>query len=184
MSLNCIWIELRICWMLDRLAPYKLPRALDSLLIHQQPSVNHTPTLAPHYAVYVLCIGVDSIISLYVQSGFVRVAQVVSSGLATQLVPLAIASLLLYQQPSSTTLSTHAFCANATDVSQNDSKYDGLRHAPREERASSSLCVKPLMLSPRLLLEDARSYRGAWLRPSYFESFWETSAACLLIMKR
>lgn len=26
-------------------------------------------------------------------------------------------------------------------------------------------------------LEDARSYRGAWLRPSYFESFWETSVA-------
>ena len=24
-------------------------------------------------------------------------------------------------------------------------------------------------------LEDARSYRGAWLRPSNFESFWETS---------
>ena len=24
-------------------------------------------------------------------------------------------------------------------------------------------------------LEDARSYRGAWLRPSSFESFWETS---------
>lgn len=24
-------------------------------------------------------------------------------------------------------------------------------------------------------LEDARSYRGAWLRPSIFESFWETS---------
>ena len=26
-------------------------------------------------------------------------------------------------------------------------------------------------------LEDARSYRGAWLRPSNFESFWETSVA-------
>lgn len=26
-------------------------------------------------------------------------------------------------------------------------------------------------------LEDARTYRGAWLRPSYFESFWETSVA-------
>ena len=26
-------------------------------------------------------------------------------------------------------------------------------------------------------LEDACSYRGAWLRPSYFESFWETSVA-------
>ena len=26
-------------------------------------------------------------------------------------------------------------------------------------------------------LEDARSYRGAWLRPSNFESFWETSIA-------
>ncbi len=26
-------------------------------------------------------------------------------------------------------------------------------------------------------LEDARSYRGAWRRPSYFESFWETSVA-------
>ena len=25
--------------------------------------------------------------------------------------------------------------------------------------------------------EDARSYRGAWLRPSNFESFWETSVA-------
>ena len=24
-------------------------------------------------------------------------------------------------------------------------------------------------------LEDALSYRGAWLRPSNFESFWETS---------
>ncbi len=23
-------------------------------------------------------------------------------------------------------------------------------------------------------LEDARSYRGAWLRPSNFESFWQT----------
>ena len=33
MSLNCIWIDLRICWMLDRLAPYKLPRVLVSLLI-------------------------------------------------------------------------------------------------------------------------------------------------------
>ena len=30
--------KLRICWMLDRLAPYKLPRALDSLLLYQQPS--------------------------------------------------------------------------------------------------------------------------------------------------
>ena len=38
MSLNCIWIDLRICWVLDRLAPYKLPRALDSLLLYQQPS--------------------------------------------------------------------------------------------------------------------------------------------------
>ena len=26
-------------------------------------------------------------------------------------------------------------------------------------------------------LEDARTYRGAWLRPSNFESFWETSVA-------
>lgn len=26
-------------------------------------------------------------------------------------------------------------------------------------------------------LEDARSYRGAWLRPSNFESFWETSVS-------
>lgn len=26
-------------------------------------------------------------------------------------------------------------------------------------------------------LEEARSYRGAWLRPSNFESFWETSVA-------
>ena len=26
-------------------------------------------------------------------------------------------------------------------------------------------------------LEDARSYRGAWLRPPNFESFWETSVA-------
>ena len=26
-------------------------------------------------------------------------------------------------------------------------------------------------------IEDARSYRGAWLRPSNFESFWETSVA-------
>lgn len=26
-------------------------------------------------------------------------------------------------------------------------------------------------------LDDARSYRGAWLRPSNFESFWETSVA-------
>ncbi len=26
-------------------------------------------------------------------------------------------------------------------------------------------------------LEAARSYRGAWLRPSNFESFWETSVA-------
>ena len=26
-------------------------------------------------------------------------------------------------------------------------------------------------------LEDARSYRGAWLRPSNFESFWEPSVA-------
>lgn len=26
-------------------------------------------------------------------------------------------------------------------------------------------------------LEDARSYRGVWLRPSNFESFWETSVA-------
>lgn len=26
-------------------------------------------------------------------------------------------------------------------------------------------------------LEDARSYRGAWLRPSNFESFWETTVA-------
>ena len=26
-------------------------------------------------------------------------------------------------------------------------------------------------------LEDARSYRGAWLRPSNFESFWQTSVA-------
>ncbi len=34
----------------------------------------------------------------------VRAVQVVSSGLATQRAPLAIASLLLYQQPSSTTL--------------------------------------------------------------------------------
>ena len=38
MGLNCIRIDLRICWVLDRLAPYKLPRALDSLLIYQQPS--------------------------------------------------------------------------------------------------------------------------------------------------
>ena len=32
---------------------------------------------------------------------------------------------------SSTALSTCTFCANATDVSQNDSKFDGLSHAPR-----------------------------------------------------
>ena len=32
---------------------------------------------------------------------------------------------------SSTALSTCAFCANVTDVSQNDSKFDGLSHAPR-----------------------------------------------------
>ena len=38
MGLNCIRIDLRICWVLDRLAPYKLPRALDSLLLYQQPS--------------------------------------------------------------------------------------------------------------------------------------------------
>ena len=37
-GLNCIRIDLCICWVLDRLAPYKLPRALDSLLIYQQPS--------------------------------------------------------------------------------------------------------------------------------------------------
>ena len=32
---------------------------------------------------------------------------------------------------SSITLSTCAFCANATDGSQNDSKFDGLSQAPR-----------------------------------------------------
>ena len=38
MGSNCIRIDLRICWVLDRLASYKLPRALDSLLLYQQPS--------------------------------------------------------------------------------------------------------------------------------------------------
>ena len=38
MSLDYTWIDLRICWVLDRLAPHKLPRALDSLLLYQQPS--------------------------------------------------------------------------------------------------------------------------------------------------
>ena len=46
MGLNCIRIDLRICWVLDRLAPYKLPRALVSLLIYQQPS---SPTLYYSY---------------------------------------------------------------------------------------------------------------------------------------
>ena len=38
MGSNCIWIDLRICWVLDRLAPYKLPRAHVNLLFYQQPS--------------------------------------------------------------------------------------------------------------------------------------------------
>ena len=38
MSLNYTWVDLHICWVLDRLAPYKLPRALDGLMIYQQPS--------------------------------------------------------------------------------------------------------------------------------------------------
>ncbi len=38
MSLDYTWIDLRICWVLDRLAAYRLPRALDSLLMYQQPS--------------------------------------------------------------------------------------------------------------------------------------------------
>ena len=38
MSLNCVWIDLHICWVLDRLAPHKLPRAHVNLLFYQQPS--------------------------------------------------------------------------------------------------------------------------------------------------
>ena len=38
MGLNCIRIDLHICWVLDRLAPYKLPRAHVNLLFYQQPS--------------------------------------------------------------------------------------------------------------------------------------------------
>ncbi len=51
-----------------------------------------------------LCIGVDSAISLHLQFGLVRVVQVVSSGLAPYKLPRALDSLLIYQQPSSTTL--------------------------------------------------------------------------------
>ena len=44
------------------------------------------------------------VISLHIQSGLVRVVQVVSSGLTPYKLPRALASLLIYQQPSSTTL--------------------------------------------------------------------------------
>ena len=37
-GLNCIRIDLRICWMLDRLATHKTPLAIASLLLYQQPS--------------------------------------------------------------------------------------------------------------------------------------------------
>ena len=37
-GLNYIRIDLRICWMLDRLATYNLPRAITSLLMYRQPS--------------------------------------------------------------------------------------------------------------------------------------------------
>ena len=45
-----------------------------------------------------------SVISLYTWSYGVRVVQVVSSGLAPYKLPRALGSLLIYQQPSSTTL--------------------------------------------------------------------------------
>ena len=38
MGSNYTRIDSRICWVLDRLAPHKLPRALVSLLLYQQPS--------------------------------------------------------------------------------------------------------------------------------------------------
>ena len=46
----------------------------------------------------------ESIISPYTQPYSVRVVQVVSSGLAPYKLPRALDSLLIYQQPSSTTL--------------------------------------------------------------------------------
>ena len=42
-GLNCIQIDLHICWVLDRLTPYKLPRALVSLLLYQQSSSTTSP---------------------------------------------------------------------------------------------------------------------------------------------
>ena len=38
MGSNYTRIDSRICWVLDRLAPYKSPLALDSLLFYQQSS--------------------------------------------------------------------------------------------------------------------------------------------------
>ena len=43
MSLNCIWIDLRICWVLDRLATYKSPLAIVTLLFYQQSSSTISP---------------------------------------------------------------------------------------------------------------------------------------------
>ena len=48
-GLNCIRIDLHICWMLDRLATYKTPRALDSLLLYQQSSSTTSPCSYAHY---------------------------------------------------------------------------------------------------------------------------------------
>ena len=47
MSLNCVWIDLHICWVLDRLAPYKLPRAHVNLLLSTA-FVNHRVLLFTH----------------------------------------------------------------------------------------------------------------------------------------
>ena len=38
MGSSCIWIDLRIRWVLDRLATHRSPRAIVNLLIYQQPS--------------------------------------------------------------------------------------------------------------------------------------------------
>ena len=96
------------------LAPYKLPRALDSLLIYQQPS---STTL---YYSYQERSSLTEI-GLRNETGKLRVYQrssqsnppsflkpqlragrMVSSDLATHKSPLAIVTLLLYQQSSST----------------------------------------------------------------------------------
>ncbi len=82
------------------MAPHKLPRALDSLPIYQQPS---STTLYYSYLRVSVLIEIrlrNEAREITCVNALARVTYLASSGLATYKSPRALASLLLYQQPS------------------------------------------------------------------------------------